>query len=121
MRLPTPNWSLSASVRSRNDRTAAPMEKNKPLDPVATGRDGHPAPDGAAAARPLTVEAHPALAILKRYGPLVCLGAAMLLVLGMGWHRQVTLENIVALRDRFHHVLETHKILAVLVYIAFYI
>jgi uncharacterized membrane protein YdjX (TVP38/TMEM64 family) len=114
MRLPTPNSSLSAPVQSRNARAAAPMEKNQPLEPSATGRDGHPAPDAA-------VKAHPALSILKRYGPLACLGAVMLLVLGMGWHREVTLENIVALRDRFHDVLDNHKILSVLVYIVFYI
>jgi hypothetical protein len=45
----------------------------------------------------------------------------MLLVLAMGWHREVTLENIVALRGRFHHVLDAHMVLSVLVYIAFYV
>ena len=52
----------------------------------------------------ITTGAHSALAALKRFGPLVCVAAAMLLVLVMGWHREVTLENIVALRERFQHV-----------------
>ena len=64
---------------------------------------------------------HFVLATLKRFGPLACVGAAMLLVLGMGWHREVTLENVVALRDRFHHVLDAHMVLSVLVYILVYI
>ena len=45
----------------------------------------------------------------------------MLLVFAMGWHREVTLENIVALRDRFHHVLAAHAVLSVLAYVAFYV
>jgi uncharacterized membrane protein YdjX (TVP38/TMEM64 family) len=64
---------------------------------------------------------HSALTALKRFGPLVCIAAAMLLVLAMGWHREVTLENIVALRERFHHVLAAHRVLSVLVYIVVYI
>lgn len=65
--------------------------------------------------------AHSALAALKRFGPLVCVAAAMVLVLVMGWHREVTLENIVALRERFQHALAAHKALSVLVYIVVYI
>lgn len=62
-----------------------------------------------------------ALSAAKRFGPLALVAAAMLLVLGMGWHREVTLENIVALRDRFQHVLAGHMVLSVLVYIAVYV
>ncbi len=45
------------------------------------------------------------LPTLKRFGPLACVAAATLLALASGWHREVTLENIVVLRDRFDHVL----------------
>jgi uncharacterized membrane protein YdjX (TVP38/TMEM64 family) len=45
----------------------------------------------------------------------------MLVVFIMDWHRQVTVENIVALRDRFHHVLAEHRLLAVVIYVAVYI
>ena len=38
----------------------------------------------------------------------------------MGWHREVTVENIVALRDRFHLVLAEHRIASVLAYVAIY-
>jgi uncharacterized membrane protein YdjX (TVP38/TMEM64 family) len=62
-----------------------------------------------------------ALAMVKRYGPLCVIAGAMLLVFAMGWHRKVTLENIVALRERFHHVLDAHRALSVLVYILVYI
>ena len=37
-----------------------------------------------------------------------------------GWHHHVTLENVVAQRDRFHHVLAEHTAVAVLAYVAIY-
>ena len=49
---------------------------------------------------------------IKRYGPLLLIAGAMVLVFGMGWHGEVTLDNIVLLRSRFHHVLATHQALA---------
>ena len=56
---------------------------------------------------------------LKRLAPLLVIAAVMGLVFAMGWHREVTLENIVALRDQFHHVLAEHRALAlVLAYVA---
>ena len=97
------------------------MENKKPLDTMAAGQDGRSPPEEGPLAGPPTVKVHPALTMLKRFGPLACLGAVMLLVLSMGWHREVTLENIVALRDRFHHVLDAHKVLSVVLYIAFYV
>ena len=42
------------------------------------------------------------------------------LIVFMGWHREVTAENIVALRDRFHHVLAEHCVVSVLAYMAIY-
>jgi len=102
------------------------MDKKKSLDPIPGCQDG--APDlgtvsraGARHGSTGAGKVHCVLTRLKRFAPLLCVGAAMVLVLGMGWHREVTLENIVALRDRFHHVLDAHKVLSVLVYIAFYI
>jgi uncharacterized membrane protein YdjX (TVP38/TMEM64 family) len=62
-----------------------------------------------------------ALMILKRFGPVAVIAAVMLLVFIMGWHREVTLENIVALRDRFHHILDEHGVFALLAYILAYI
>jgi uncharacterized membrane protein YdjX (TVP38/TMEM64 family) len=60
------------------------------------------------------------LARLRRYGPLLLVAAAMGVGFVQGWHHHVTLENIVALRDRFHHILAEHAILSVLVYVAIY-
>jgi uncharacterized membrane protein YdjX (TVP38/TMEM64 family) len=64
---------------------------------------------------------HAALAALKRFGPLACVAAATLLMLALGWHREVTLENIVVLRHRFHLVLAAHPLLSVVGYILAYI
>jgi uncharacterized membrane protein YdjX (TVP38/TMEM64 family) len=45
----------------------------------------------------------------------------MLVVVGMGWHRQLTLESVVALRDRFQDVLAAHMALSLLVYVLIYV
>jgi uncharacterized membrane protein YdjX (TVP38/TMEM64 family) len=68
-------------------------------------------------ARPKTP---PALALLRRYGLPVLLITVMALALAQGWHRHVTLETVVAQRDRFHEVLASNVALAVLAYIAIY-
>jgi uncharacterized membrane protein YdjX (TVP38/TMEM64 family) len=57
----------------------------------------------------------------RRFGPLVVIAGVMVLVFAMGWHRQVTVENIVAVRDRFHVVLAEHPIASVLAFVALYI
>src|ERR1700693_1416104 len=46
-----------------------------------------------------------ALSALKRFGPVAAVAAVMLVVFAMGWHGEITLENVVALHDRFHNVL----------------
>jgi uncharacterized membrane protein YdjX (TVP38/TMEM64 family) len=58
---------------------------------------------------------------LSRWAPVLAIATAMLLVVAMGWHRAITLENIVALRDRFHLVLNAHPVLSVLVYVLVYV
>ena len=52
--------------------------------------------------------------------PLALVLAAVALVLVMGWHRTLTLENVVALRDRFHGMLAEHCVAAAAAYIAAY-
>jgi uncharacterized membrane protein YdjX (TVP38/TMEM64 family) len=68
-------------------------------------------------ARPKTP---PALSLLRRYGLLALVMAVMALVLAQGWHHHVTLETVVAQRDRFHGVLAANVTLSVLAYIAIY-
>jgi len=68
-------------------------------------------------ARPKTP---PALALLRRYGLPLLVTAVMALVLVQGWHHHVTLETVVAQRDRFQQVLTANVTLSVLVYIAVY-
>lgn len=58
---------------------------------------------------------------LKRFGPLFVIAAAMLLVIAMGWHRELTLANIAVQRERFHHVLAAHQVLSLLIYCLAYI
>jgi uncharacterized membrane protein YdjX (TVP38/TMEM64 family) len=58
---------------------------------------------------------------LSRWVPVLAIVAAMVLAFAMGWHRAITLENIVVWRDRFHLVLNAHPLLSVLVYVLVYI
>jgi uncharacterized membrane protein YdjX (TVP38/TMEM64 family) len=53
--------------------------------------------------------------------PLVILGIAIVAVFASGLHRELTLENIVALRDQFQSFITSHKLGAVLAYIAVYV
>jgi uncharacterized membrane protein YdjX (TVP38/TMEM64 family) len=62
----------------------------------------------------------PAMTLLRRYGLLVLVVSLMGLALVKGWHHHVTLETVVAQRDRFHQVLGANVPLAVLAYIAIY-
>jgi uncharacterized membrane protein YdjX (TVP38/TMEM64 family) len=43
------------------------------------------------------------------------------LVLALGWHDHLTIENVVEQRDRFHSVLAAHPVFSVLAYMAVYI
>ena len=63
----------------------------------------------------------PPLGQLKRYGPFLLILVAMAVVFGMGWHRHLALDTVVLLRERFHHVLDTHPSLSLLVYVLVYV
>jgi uncharacterized membrane protein YdjX (TVP38/TMEM64 family) len=103
------------------------MNSKPPLNEVPGCRDGRPAlTDGLL---PSTTDRAPDCAKVqsatwrrwKRFVPLVAIAAVMALVVLMGWHREVTAENVVALRDRFHGALAEHPIGSVLAYIAIYV
>jgi uncharacterized membrane protein YdjX (TVP38/TMEM64 family) len=57
----------------------------------------------------------------KRFGPIAIIVGVMLVVFGMGWHRELSLENIVAQRDRFHTVLTEHRLRSLLIYFLVYV
>ncbi len=102
------------------------MNSNKPLNELPSYRTQPSClPQSAAcsleAASSLAGKPRSALDVLRRFGPLVIVCAIMVLVFAMGWHRQATVENIIALRDRFHHILAEHAVLAVLIYVAIYV
>jgi uncharacterized membrane protein YdjX (TVP38/TMEM64 family) len=57
----------------------------------------------------------------KRFGPIAIIVGVMLVIFAMGWHHQLSLENIVALRDRFHTVLTEHRLRSLLIYFLVYV
>ncbi len=94
-------------MTNKPPRTEAPgCHEGRPG--VVAGLDGD-------AAKP-----HSMLTACKRFAPLVVVAGVMLLVFAMGWHRKVTVENIVALRDHFHVVLAEHRVVSVLAFVALY-
>jgi uncharacterized membrane protein YdjX (TVP38/TMEM64 family) len=58
----------------------------------------------------------PALFVLRRYGLPALIAAVMVLVLLKGWHHQISLETVVAYRDRFHQALDANVALALVAY-----
>lgn len=80
------------------------------LDPV----DPLPAP---AAEQPCKPRSRLAI----RLGPPALLVALLALALGLGFRYEITLESIVDMRQRFHGLLEQHRVLALLAYVGAYI
>jgi uncharacterized membrane protein YdjX (TVP38/TMEM64 family) len=62
----------------------------------------------------------PTFVLLRRYGLPLLVGAAMGLVLYKGWHHHITLETVVAQRDRFQQALEANVALSLIAYVAVY-
>ena len=56
----------------------------------------------------------PAPALLKRLAPLLVVAAIAAVALLMGWHRLLSLESIVAMRDDFRVFLAAHGLLSLL-------
>jgi uncharacterized membrane protein YdjX (TVP38/TMEM64 family) len=57
---------------------------------------------------------------LRRFAPLVVLVAIAAVILANGWHKHLTLDNVVSLRDRFQGVISGNFFAAILGYIALY-
>jgi len=116
------------------------MKRNPSLNQVPGCRDGHPGLGSARASdRPSGAgpEARPKAGpkagpdagpdagcsrrkAWRRLAPLAVLVLAVAVALVMGWHRPVSVENVVALRDRFHTLLAEHRIAALAAYITAY-
>jgi uncharacterized membrane protein YdjX (TVP38/TMEM64 family) len=58
--------------------------------------------------------------LVRRYGLPLLVAAVMALVLLKGWHQHITLETVVAQRDRFHQALAANVALSLVVYVALY-
>jgi uncharacterized membrane protein YdjX (TVP38/TMEM64 family) len=101
------------------------MKSKTPLNQVPGCHDGHPGVIsggllGVANVTPSAEKPRSGLRAWQRFAPLVVIAAVTALVFLMGWHREVTVENIVALRDRFHFILAEHRVASVLAYVAVY-
>jgi uncharacterized membrane protein YdjX (TVP38/TMEM64 family) len=57
---------------------------------------------------------------LKRFLPLIVMAVAAAIVIGNGWHKHLTIENVVGLRDRFQGFVSQNFLVAILSYIAVY-
>lgn len=58
---------------------------------------------------------------LKRWLPLLVIAAAMAFVLAMGWHRQLTFENLALRRGELADFVARHLLAAVALYVVLYI
>lgn len=76
------------------------------------GRDGQ-GPDSERQAATVAIN-------LRRFAPLLLLALAALVILANGWHRALTIENVVGLRDRFQGFISQNFLTAILGYIAIY-
>jgi uncharacterized membrane protein YdjX (TVP38/TMEM64 family) len=62
----------------------------------------------------------PATPAWKRFLPLLVAASVLAIILLNGWHKQLTLENMFAFRDRFQTAIQANLPLALLAYIASY-
>ena len=62
-----------------------------------------------------------ALAVARRFGPLAIIVAVLLLLIAMGWHRQITLDNIATHRDWLRGFTEQHKLAALMAFAGIYV
>lgn len=58
---------------------------------------------------------------LKRWLPLIVLAGVMAVVLGMGWHKALTFENLALRRDGLRTFVANHQLLAMLTFMGVYI
>jgi uncharacterized membrane protein YdjX (TVP38/TMEM64 family) len=61
-----------------------------------------------------------ARALLRRYGPPLLIVVILACIVAQGWHHHLTLETVVAQRDRFQQFLAAHVTVSVLAYVAIY-
>jgi uncharacterized membrane protein YdjX (TVP38/TMEM64 family) len=58
---------------------------------------------------------------LRRLAPLVAIGAISIVVIAMGWHRELSFETLARHHDALRHFIAAHETLAIAGYIALYI
>lgn len=90
--------------------------------PADTTSSGQPKIDQAETSRLTSSpsKSGPASPAWQRYLPLAAIAGLLALVLAMGWHKQLTLQNVFAVRDSFQTFIAGHFLLAMLAYVAVY-
>jgi uncharacterized membrane protein YdjX (TVP38/TMEM64 family) len=83
------------------------------LRPVTTPANPEPVPPEAGE-RPRTIQ-------LRRYLPLAVVAALTVLVVALGWHRELSLENLVKYRSEIDQFIADHRVAAIGVFMAIYI
>jgi uncharacterized membrane protein YdjX (TVP38/TMEM64 family) len=58
---------------------------------------------------------------IKRWLPLMVIGAAMALVFAMGWHRELTFENLALRRGELGSFVQSNLLLALLIFMSVYV
>jgi len=86
------------------------IKQTLPPDP-APGREGELARAYAATSR----------SGRSRCWPVLIAAALTLAALGLGWHEHVTLGNVVTFRDRFHSILDQHRVSTLIAYVLAYV
>lgn len=69
----------------------------------------------------IEVRTQQATKALRRFCPIIAIVAMMLVAFSLGWHRLITLDNVVATRDRFHDFLSQHMLLSLIMYMGLYV
>lgn len=96
-----------------------PMSDKEPSGRASGARDGCGPGGKIGLPPPFALGVRPSA--LRRYGPLLIIAGTTIFVFAMGWHGEVTLDNVVLLRSRFQHVLAAHQALALVTYCLAYI
>lgn len=98
-------------MRDRTRRLESPQQETIMSTPPPAWHTADP---------PTSLKPVPLKPAWQRFLPLIAIAGALGLILLNGWHKQLTLENMFAFRDRFQATIQSSLPLALLAYIATY-
>jgi uncharacterized membrane protein YdjX (TVP38/TMEM64 family) len=103
------DWYIERKARAPARGPASPIEVRLP-----------PSPKSHSAAEPATPNPG-RWAQVRRFGPLLAVGVAMAVIFAMGWHRQLSLENLVQHRAAMREFVSANALAAYLLFIGTYV